>query len=136
LESGGIDNMAQIYGQCREVMDKTEWAAITSLGSDGPHTVATWGDHLMDTDSGDDEVIVIPAGKYNKTEQNLRENGRLELLIASKQVQGSYGVGQGCRISGEGGLQTTGRFADMARERFPWARGALVIKVKEVSPQL
>jgi hypothetical protein len=124
--------MAKINGKCKEVMDKTEWAAITSLGRDGPHTVATWGDHMMNMSIEDNEVIVIPAEKYKKTEENLRENGHLELLIASKQVEGSYFQGQGCRISGKGELQTTGKFADIARERFPWARGALVIKVEQV----
>ncbi|RPJ04435.1 MAG: hypothetical protein EHM36_10650 [Deltaproteobacteria bacterium] len=128
--------MAKIYGECREVMDKTEWIAITSLGGDGSHTVATWGDHARKIGIEDDEVIVIPAGKYDKTEENLRANNHVELLIASKQVQGRHGSGQGCRISGEGELQTTGKFAKVAKENFPWARGALVIKVEEVKTQL
>jgi hypothetical protein len=58
----------------------------------------------------------------------------VELLIASKQVQGSYPPGQGCRISGKGELQTIGEFAEAAKEKFPWARGALVIKVEDVRP--
>jgi len=124
--------MAKINGKCREVMDKTEWVAITSLGSDGPHMVGTWGDYIRSMSIKDDEVITIPARKYNKTEENLRENGRVELLIASKQVQASHALGQGCRISGKGELQTTGEFAEVAKGKFPWARGALVIKVEEV----
>ncbi len=127
--------MAKIYGKCREVMDKTEWVAITTLGSDGPHMVGTWGDYIRSMSIKDDEVITIPARKYNKTEENLRQNGRVELLIASKQVQGSHPLlGQGCRISGGGKLQTTGEFAEAAKGKFPWARGALVIKVEEVKP--
>jgi hypothetical protein len=58
----------------------------------------------------------------------------VELLIASKQVKGSYFPGQGCRISGKGELQTAGEFAVAAKGRFPWARGALVVKVEEVKP--
>jgi len=123
--------MVNISEKCREVMDKTEWVAITSLGSDGPHMVGTWGDYVRSVSTKDDEVITIPARKYNKTEENLRKNGHVELLFASKQIQGSYPPGQGCRISGKGELQTTGEFAEAAKERFPWARGALVIKVEE-----
>ena len=123
--------MVNISEKCREVMDKTEWVAITSLGSDGPHMVGTWGDYVRSVSTKDDEVITIPARKYNKTEENLRKNGHVELLIASKQIQGSYPPGQGCRISGKGEFQTTGEFAEAAKERFPWARGALVIKVEE-----
>lgn len=126
--------MAKIDGKCREVMDKTEWVAITSLGSGGPHMVGTWGDYIRSMSMKDDEVITIPARKYNKTEENLRENGHVELLIASKQVQASHALGQGCRTSGKGELQTKGEFAEVAKERFPWARGALVIKVEEVKP--
>jgi hypothetical protein len=126
--------MVKIFGKCREVMDKTEWVAITSLGSDGPHMVGTWGDYMRSVNIKDDEVIIIPARKYNKTEENLRENGHVELLIASKRVQGSYPPGQGCRISGNGELQMTGEFAEAAKERFPWARGALVIKVEDARP--
>jgi len=85
--------MAKINGKCREVMDKTEWVAITSLGSDGPHMVGTWGDYIRSMSVKDDEVITIPARRYNKTEENLKENGHVELLTASKQVRGSHALG-------------------------------------------
>ncbi len=128
--------MAKVAGKCKEVLDKAEWVAITSLGKDGPHTVATWGDHLLNMGLEESEVIVIPAGDYYKTEQNLKENGQVELLGASKQVEGSHFQGQGCRISGKGEFQSTGTFAAVAREKFPWARGALVIRAETANAQL
>lgn len=127
--------MVKIEGKCKEVLDKTEWVAIVTCGDNGPHVVATWGDYVRAIGMNDG-VIVIPAGHYNVTEENLKKDSRVQLLIASKQVQGNYGSGQGCCISGEGELKTNGKFAEMAKEKFPWARGALVIKVKEVSTQL
>ena len=60
-----------------------------------PHVVATWGDYVRALDTKDNEVIVIPAGHYNITEENLKKNKRVELLIASRQVEGTYGPGQG-----------------------------------------
>lgn len=128
--------MAKIEGKCKEVLDKTEWVAIVTCSDNGPHVVATWGDYVRAIGIKDEEVIVIPAGHYNITEENLKKNNRVELLIASKQVQGNYGSGQGCCISGIGELQISGKFAQMAKEKFPWARGALVITVKEISTQL
>ena len=128
--------MGKIEGKCKEVMDKTEWVAIVTCGDNGPHVVATWGDYVRAISINGDEVIVIPAGKYNITEENLKKDNRVELLIASKQVQGNYGHGQGCCISGKGEIQTSGKFVEMVKEKFPWARGALVIKVKEVNIQL
>ena len=57
-------------------------------------------------------------------------------MIASKGVKGSYGPGQGCIIEGEGKIETDGEIAEKVRERFEWARGALIIKVKDAKTQL
>lgn len=128
--------MVKIEGKYKEVINKTEWVAIATCGENGPHVVATWGDYVRALDTKDNEVIVIPAGHYNITEENLKKNNRVELLIASKQVEGTYGPGQGCCISGIGEVQTSGKFAQMAKSKFSWARGALVIKVEGVQTQL
>ena len=128
--------MVKIEGKCKEVIDKTEWVAVATCGDSGPHMVGTWGDYVRALGIQDSGIIVIPAGYYNITEENLKKNNRVELLIASKQVQGSHGPGQGCSISGRGEIQTSGKFADMAKSKFPWARGALVITVEKVSTQL
>jgi len=93
--------MAKIEGKCKEVIDKTEWVAIVTCGDNGrPHVVATWGDYVRAIGIKGDEVIVIPAGHYNVTEENLKKDNHVQMLIASKQVQGNYGPGQGCCISG------------------------------------
>ncbi len=128
--------MKKIEGKCKEVMDKTEWVAIVTQGDNGPHMVATWGDYIRSTGIKDGETIVIPAGMYHKTEENLKRNNQVVLLIASRQVQGTYGTGQGHSILGRGEIQTSGEFAEIARAKFPWARGALVIRVEEVKAQL
>lgn len=129
--------MVKIEGKCKEVLDKTEWVAIATSGDSGPHMVGTWGDYVRALGIKDSGIIVIPAGYYNITEENLKKNNRVELLIASRQVHGTNGrPGQGCSISGRGEIQTSGKFADMAKSKFPWARGALVITVEKVSTQL
>ncbi len=126
----------QIEGKCKEVLDKTEWVAIATCGDNGPHIVATWGEYVRALKTEDSGIIIIPAGYYNITEANLKINDRVELLIASKQVQGTNSLGQGCCISGKGEIQTSGKFADLARSKFPWARGAFVITVENVNTQL
>jgi hypothetical protein len=129
--------MVKIEGICKEVIDKTEWVAIATCGDSGPHIVGTWGDYVRALGIKDSGIIVIPAGYYNITEENLKKNNRVELLIVSRQVHGTNGrPGQGCSISGRGEIQTSGKFADMAKSKFPWARGALVITVEKVSTQL
>ncbi len=128
--------MSRIESVCREVIEKAEWVAIATSGADGAHLAGTWGEYIRSLGVEDDEIILIPAGGYLTTERNLVSDNRIELLCATKQVQGAHGPGKGCRIRGTDQIQTSGdRFA-AAKKKFPWARGVLVVKVEEVSAQL
>jgi hypothetical protein len=60
----------------------------------------------------------------------------VELLFASRQVKGSSGGGQGCLLRGTAEFQATGPAADAVKARFPWARGAIVVRVQEATTQL
>src|SRR3970282_2568894 len=103
----GGDLMAKIEGSCREVCEATEFVAIVTSGDDGPHVVGNWG-HYMRTLGIREDLIVLPAGRYHKTEQNLRKNNRVQLMIASKAVKGTPGQGQGCLCAGTGEIVTSG----------------------------
>jgi len=118
--------MAKIEGKVKEVLENTEVVVIGTCGEDGPHLVATWGDYVRAMGPQDDDIILAPAGGYSRTEENLSNNSRVEVLIASKQV------GTGFRLSGRGEVQTSGRLADLVKSEFSWARGALVIRVDNV----
>ena len=126
--------MAKIEGVCRDVCNATEYVAIVTHGDDGPHLAGHWGNYMfLDVE---DEVVVFPVGRYNKTEQNLRKNGRIQLLVASKKVQGTKSPGQGCTIRGTGEIVLAGKYVDAVRAKFPWARGALVVRVEQWQTQL
>ncbi|HEY5897896.1 MAG TPA: pyridoxamine 5'-phosphate oxidase family protein [Burkholderiales bacterium] len=126
--------MANIEGVCRDVCNATEYVAIVTHGSDGPHLAGHWGSYMfLDVEEG---VVVFPVGRFNKTEQNLRANGRIQLLVASKKVPGTKSPGQGCTIRGSGEIVTSGKYVDAVRVRFPWARGALVVRVEGTTTQL
>jgi hypothetical protein len=128
--------MAKIEGVCREVIDKTEWIAIATAGPEGPHIVATWGDYVRAV-GVEDETLTIPVGGMHRTEANLARDNRVELLCGTRQVLGSQGKpGRGCCIAGEAELQTSGPHFDAVRAKFPWARAALVVHVKETRLQL
>ncbi len=128
--------MAKIEGKCREVLDNTDWVAIATTGSDGPHLAATWGSYIRALGIRDDGIILVPAGGYHKTERNLEKDNRIELLCGTRQVEGIHGPGKGCKIRGTARLQTAGELAETAKKKFPWARGVLVIKVDETLEQL
>jgi len=127
--------LSKIEGKCREVIEKAEWVAIATAGKDGPHLVATWGDYIRVLGTKDDKILVPVAG-YQITDQNLTRDNRIEILCATRQVPGAHGPGKGCRIRGTGQIQTSGDFAEVAKRKFPWARGVLIIKIEEVAEQL
>lgn len=127
--------MAKIEGICRAVCEATEFVTIVTTGDDGPHVVGNWGDYMRALGIKED-TIVLPAGRYRKTEQNLRKNNRIQLLVASRRVQGTSSPGQGCLIVGTGEILGSGDIAGQVKAKFPWARGALVIHVQEVQTQL
>lgn len=127
--------MAKIEGACRQVCEATEFVAIVTNGEDGAHVVGNWGDYMRKLGIRDD-VIVFPAGRYHKTEENLRKDNRIQLMVASKTVQGTRSPGQGCVISGTAEIVASGEAFDAVKAQFSWARGALVIKVRDVTTQL
>ena len=127
--------MAKIDGVVREVIEKSEWVAIATVGPDGPHLAASWGDYVRAL-GVEDDVVTIPAGGMLRTEANLQKNPRVELLFASRQVPRPHGSGQGCLLAGTAEVVLTGPRADAAKSKFPWARGALVVKVERASTQI
>ena len=127
--------MTRIEGNCREVCEATEFVTIVTTGDDGPHVVGNWGDYMRALGIGAD-TIVLPAGRYRQTEQNLRKNDRVQLLVASRKVQGTRSPGQGYLIVGTAEIVSSGEIADAVKAKFTWARGALVIHVEEVTAQL
>lgn len=125
----------KIEGNCRDVCDATEFVTLVTAGDDGPHVVGNWGDYLRALRS-DDDTIIFPVGGYRRTEQNLRKNNRIQLLVASRKVQGTRGPGQGYVISGTAEIIGSGDIAARVKAKFPWARAAMVIRVEEVKAQL
>jgi Pyridoxamine 5'-phosphate oxidase len=127
--------MEKIEGVCRDVCEATEFVTIVTMGDDGPHVVGNWGDYMRVL-GFKENIIVFPAGRYHQTEKNLARNNRIQLLVASKKVQGTRSVGQGCLIIGRGEIVSSGEIVDSVKAKFPWARGALVIRVEDIKNQL
>jgi len=121
----------KLDAQCKEVVEKTEWISITTASESGAHTVAAWGYRLRKIGIQNGGIILLPAGKYFQTEENLKKNPELHLLMVSSEVQRADGKrGQGYRFSGTGEIQQEGAMADMVKREFPWARGALVVRIE------
>lgn len=127
--------MSKIEGNCREVCEATEFMAMVTTGDDGPHLVGNWGDYLRAL--GVEEArIVLPAGGYHQTERNLMKNNRIQILVASRKVQGSRSPGQGYLLTGTARIVRSGETFDRVKAKFPWSRGAMVIDVEKIEAQL
>ncbi len=127
--------MTLLEGTCRDVLDKTEVVALVTEGLDGPHITATWGDYVRTLGIGDDR-LVIPAGHYRHMEANLARNPAIQVLVASRAVQGNIGPGQGFTLKGTGRIVDSGDDMDRVKASFPWARGALIVDVTEAFEHL
>ena len=127
--------MTKIEGVCLDVCEATEFVTIVTIGDDGPHVVGNWGDYMRVLGIKEN-MIIFPAGSYHQTEKNLSRNNRIQLLVASKKVQGSRSAGQGCLIIGTAEILNSGDIVEAVKAKFPWARGAMVIHVEDVKTQL
>jgi Pyridoxamine 5'-phosphate oxidase len=117
--------MTKIEGVCRDVCEATEFITNVTTGDDGPHVVGNWGDYMRVLGIKEN-MIVFPAGRYHQTEKNLRRNNRIQLLVASKKVQGTRSPGQGCLIIGTGEILSSG---DIVKTMY-----IQIIELKTTSP--
>jgi hypothetical protein len=127
--------MTLLDGACREVLEKTEFVAMVTAGPQGPHITATWGDYVRKL-GFEGDCLLIPAGYYHQMEANLERNPEIQLLVASRGVEGKLGPGQGFTLKGTGKIVDSGEEMDRVKAHFPWARGALVVEVAQAVSHL
>jgi Pyridoxamine 5'-phosphate oxidase len=108
---------------------------MVTAGPEGPHITATWGDYVR-TLGFEGDRLVIPAGYYHHMESNLERDKEIQLLVASRGVEGKLGPGQGFTLKGTGEIVDSGEEMDRVKAYFPWARAALVVHVVEAVSHL
>ena len=116
------------------VLEHEGIVAIATQGADGqPHLVNTWNSYVQVTR---DEHLLIPAGGMHKTEKNLSENNAVLLTAGSREVVGKHGPGAGFLITGTADFPFAGPDFELIKSKFPWARAALVVKIKDIAQTL
>ncbi len=104
--------------------------AIATQGEESPHLANTWNSFVTVTDN---EELLIPAGGMNKTESNINENNKVKVSIGSHEVEGFHSLGTGFLIEGTAEFITAGPEFDMIKEKFPWIRATLKVKINSVT---
>ncbi len=105
----------------------------SQAGNGTPHLVNTWNSYVQ---VSGDERLLIPAGGMQRTEKNISENRAVLLTLGSREVQGKRGSGAGFLISGTAEFLYSGPEFENIRSKFPWARAALVVRIKDIAQTL
>ncbi len=104
-------------------------AAFVTQGPAGPHLVATWNSYIEVVDGAD--TLVFPAGGYRRTEDNLRGGSPVQMIVG-----GHVPEGVGFRLTGRATLEVGTPHHARVKQRFPWARAAVVVQVSGVEQVL
>jgi predicted pyridoxine 5'-phosphate oxidase superfamily flavin-nucleotide-binding protein len=117
-----------------EVLQHEGVVAIATQGQDGrPHLVNTWNSYIL---LPGDELLLIPVGGMNRTQNNVSENNAVLLTLGSREVEGRRGPGTGFLIAGTAEFLSTGVDFETVKFKFPWARAALKISMGNIEQTL
>ena len=111
-----------------EVLKHEGVIAIVTQGEKEPHMVNTWNSYVKII--GED--ILIPAGRMNITEKNIKGNNKVLMTLGSREVKGFHSMGTGFLISGTGEFLYEGEYYNIMKEGFPWMRAVLKIRSNEI----
>ncbi len=112
----------------RRALTQEGSAAFVTQGPAGPHLVATWNSYIEVVDDG---TLVFPAGGYRTTEANLRAGSPVQMIVGGRVPEGI-----GFRLSGRAEVEVGTPHHGRVKQRFPWARGAVVLHVARVEQVL
>ena len=118
----------------KKVLSYEGVVSITTWTEAGPHVTNTWNSY---TETTDDDRILIPAAGMTSTEEDLAVNANLILTAGTREVEGFNGYkGTGFRITGTAAMIEKGDEFDMMKEKYPFLRKVLEVKVKEAKQSL
>ena len=117
----------------KDVLGKESIVAIASQGASGPHLINTWNSYVTLTDRG---LFIMPAGRMGVTGENLLRDPRVLMTLGSREVQGLQYLGTGFSLRGLAYMEEEGPLFEQVKERFPWARAALVVRPEVITQTL
>lgn len=71
----------------KRILSEEGSVALVTLGSDGPHMVNTWNSYLII----EEDTYALPAGRMQKTEENLKANNQVLMSFGSRAANGLGG---------------------------------------------
>lgn len=121
----GEDNM--LNDKFFEVLNYEGAVSIVSWGNKAPHVTCTWISFLV---TKNNDTILIPAAGMRSTEADVNINQSVLLTLAAREVEGFNNYqGTGFRITGEASFLSEGPYFDEMKEKYPFLRKVLQVKV-------
>ena len=116
-----------------EVLKHEGVVSIVSWGNGEANIVNTWNSYLVIKDNR----ILLPAAGMHSTETDVKVNNKVKLTLGSKEVEG-FNNYQGTEflIKGSANFIETGEDFDMMKEKYPFLRKVLEIKVESAKQLL
>lgn len=114
----------------KAVLSRESSAALVTTGAAGPHLVATWNSYITLLD---DQTLTFPAGGMRTTQANVEAGSPVQLIIGSRD---DAGKGTGFLLTGRADFQTGTPVHDQLKERFPWCRAAVVLRLDQIEKVL
>lgn len=110
-----------------EVLKYEGVVSIVSWGSTEEANITnTWNSYLVIRD----DRILLPAAGMNSTEADVTVNNKVKVTLGAREVEGFNNYqGTGFLINGTASFIESGEEFDMMKEKFPFLRKVLEIKV-------
>ena len=116
-----------------EVLKHEGVVSIVSWRNGEANIVNTWNSYLVIKD----DRILLPAAGMHSTEADVKVNNKVKLTLGSKDVEGFNNYqGTGFLIKGIANFVETGEDFNMMKERYPFLRKVLEIKVESAKQLL
>ena len=110
-----------------EVLKHEGVVSIVSWGNGEANIVNTWNSYLVIKDNR----ILLPAAGMHSTETDVKVNNKVKVTFGSKEVEGFNNYqGTGFLIKGTANFIESGKDFDMMKEKYPFLRKVLEIKVE------
>ena len=116
-----------------EVLKHEGVVSIVSWGNGEANIVNTWNSYLVIKD----DRILLPAAGMNSTAADVKVNNKVKVTLGSKEVEGFNNYqGTGFLIKGTANFIEFGKDFDMMKEKYPFLRKVLEIKVESAKQLL
>lgn len=117
-----------------EVMEHEGPVTIVGYRTCPSPVVSTWMSYIEVNIS--QKLMYIPAAGMHSIEKNISKEPDLLVTVGSKDVQGIQGSGAGFYVYGKGKFLDAGSSYNSLKNKFPWLRKVLQIKIEKIDQKI